>query len=292
MPGPPPDYGGLEEVYASLSSLRTEVEQLRRPLGTPESPARVCSELRLCHPHLQDGELGDHPPAQLWGQRSRPPRLSETLCLSVCPSCPGEYWIDPNQGCSRDAFRVFCNFTAGGETCLFPEKKFESVGGSDGGVQTSPRGGGGGGGRSLSPCGHGRGFVHPTLAVLSPPQVRLAAWNREKPGTWYSTFKRGRKVGAGGSSVQCHPPPQCRPLGVGSPPSTVSSHLCGVTTLCGVSPQSSVTSLCDVNPGGSVSPWRGVTPNTASFRLRSVTPPHSVTPWRSNNSQRGATPLA
>lgn len=123
---PPPGPEGLEEVLASLRSLRTEVEQLRRPLGTAESPARVCSELRLCHPHLRDGE----------------------------------YWIDPNQGCSRDAFRVFCNFTAGGETCLFPEKKLEAV--------------------------------------------RLAAWSREKPGTWFSTFKRGKKfsyVDADGNAV-------------------------------------------------------------------------------------------
>lgn len=40
---------------------------------------------------------------------------------------PGEYWIDPNQGCHRDSFKVFCNFTAQGETCLDPDKKFQSV---------------------------------------------------------------------------------------------------------------------------------------------------------------------
>ncbi|KAF7243917.1 Collagen alpha-1(XI) chain [Varanus komodoensis] len=87
-----PDTDGLAEVLAALSSLRDEVEQMRCPLGTPESPARVCKELQFCHPHLTDGE----------------------------------YWIDPNQGCGRDAFRVFCNFTAGGETCLFPDKRFEA----------------------------------------------------------------------------------------------------------------------------------------------------------------------
>lgn len=40
---------------------------------------------------------------------------------------PGEYWVDPNQGCSRDSFKVYCNFTAGGETCIFPDKKSEGV---------------------------------------------------------------------------------------------------------------------------------------------------------------------
>lgn len=39
----------------------------------------------------------------------------------------GEYWVDPNQGCSRDSFKVYCNFTAGGSTCVFPDKKSEGV---------------------------------------------------------------------------------------------------------------------------------------------------------------------
>lgn len=43
------------------------------------------------------------------------------------PPTPGEYWIDPNQGCSRDSFRVYCNFTAGGETCVFPSWESREV---------------------------------------------------------------------------------------------------------------------------------------------------------------------
>lgn len=39
----------------------------------------------------------------------------------------GEYWIDPNQGCSRDSFKVFCNFTKGAETCLYPSKSISTV---------------------------------------------------------------------------------------------------------------------------------------------------------------------
>ncbi|XP_026309141.1 collagen alpha-3(V) chain-like [Piliocolobus tephrosceles] len=118
--------GGLEEVLASLTSLSLELEQLRRPPGTAERPGLVCHELHRNHPHLPDGE----------------------------------YWIDPNQGCARDSFRVFCNFTAGGETCLYPDKKFEIV--------------------------------------------KLASWSKEKPGGWYSTFRRGKKfsyVDADGSPV-------------------------------------------------------------------------------------------
>lgn len=60
-----------------------------------------------------------------------PIRVCVRGCVFVCllPSfiCPGEYWIDPNQGCSRDSFKVYCNFTASGESCIFPDKKSGGV---------------------------------------------------------------------------------------------------------------------------------------------------------------------
>ena len=36
-------------------------------------------------------------------------------------SCLGFYWIDPNLGVTDDAVRVYCNMTAGGETCIYPD---------------------------------------------------------------------------------------------------------------------------------------------------------------------------
>ncbi|NWI19805.1 CO5A1 protein, partial [Crypturellus soui] len=76
-----------------LNSLKQEIEGLRRPMGTQDNPARTCQDLQLSHPGLPDGE----------------------------------YWIDPNQGCARDSFKVYCNFTAGGETCVFPSKETQEV---------------------------------------------------------------------------------------------------------------------------------------------------------------------
>uniref|UniRef100_A0A8C7VLZ4 Collagen, type XI, alpha 2 n=1 Tax=Oncorhynchus mykiss TaxID=8022 RepID=A0A8C7VLZ4_ONCMY len=84
---------GMEEIFGSLNSLRQEIETMRFPLGTKDSPARTCQDLKLSQPELKDGE----------------------------------YWIDPNQGCSRDSLKVFCNFTAGGETCLYPSKSVDTV---------------------------------------------------------------------------------------------------------------------------------------------------------------------
>uniref|UniRef100_A0A8C9SNR8 Collagen type V alpha 1 chain n=1 Tax=Scleropages formosus TaxID=113540 RepID=A0A8C9SNR8_SCLFO len=84
---------GMEEIFGSLNSLKLEIEQMKHPLGTQNNPARTCKDLQLCHPDFPDGE----------------------------------YWIDPNQGCSRDSFKVYCNFTAGGETCIYPDKKSEGA---------------------------------------------------------------------------------------------------------------------------------------------------------------------
>lgn len=33
----------------------------------------------------------------------------------------GFYWIDPNLGMIDDAVKVYCNMSAGGETCVFPD---------------------------------------------------------------------------------------------------------------------------------------------------------------------------
>jgi len=84
---------GMEEIFGSLNSLRQEVESMKFPLGTQDSPARTCQDLHLSQPDYKDGE----------------------------------YWIDPNQGCSRDSFKVFCNFTNGAETCLYPSKTIDTV---------------------------------------------------------------------------------------------------------------------------------------------------------------------
>uniref|UniRef100_A0A8C5H995 Collagen, type XI, alpha 1a n=1 Tax=Gouania willdenowi TaxID=441366 RepID=A0A8C5H995_GOUWI len=88
------DYGeGMEDIFGSLNNLKQDIERMKYPMGTQNNPARTCKDLQLSHPEFTDGE----------------------------------YWIDPNQGCSGDSFKVYCNFTAGGETCIYPDKKSNGV---------------------------------------------------------------------------------------------------------------------------------------------------------------------
>ena len=62
----------------------------------------------MCHELSCDGTTW-HPPCA----KTRVP--GAPLCLP-----PGQYYIDPNQGSPQDALVAFCNFTAGGETCIAP----------------------------------------------------------------------------------------------------------------------------------------------------------------------------
>lgn len=58
---------GMEEIFGSLNSLRQEIETMRFPMGTQDSPARTCQDLNLSQPDLKDGN-GNKPqnPKQTW----------------------------------------------------------------------------------------------------------------------------------------------------------------------------------------------------------------------------------
>lgn len=72
------------EVDATLKSLTNQIDSIRSPEGSRKNPARTCRDLKLCHPEWKSGD----------------------------------YFIDPNQGCTLDAIKVFCNMESG-ETCVY-----------------------------------------------------------------------------------------------------------------------------------------------------------------------------
>ena len=44
-----------EEVMGSINALRSEIEQIRRPSGSKENPARTCKDLLLCNRAQKNG---------------------------------------------------------------------------------------------------------------------------------------------------------------------------------------------------------------------------------------------
>jgi len=77
----------LITVYTDIYNMRIELEKIKKPIGTRNSPARTCQDLHYGHPQMKDGF----------------------------------YWIDPNLGMPDDAVKVWCNMESGGETCVSPD---------------------------------------------------------------------------------------------------------------------------------------------------------------------------
>merc|ERR1711963_1184942 len=77
----------LITVYTDIYNMRIELEKIKKPIGTRNSPARTCQDLHYGHPQMKDGY----------------------------------YWIDPNLGMPDDAVKVWCNMESGGETCVSPD---------------------------------------------------------------------------------------------------------------------------------------------------------------------------
>ena len=46
----------LATVYTDVYDMRIQLEKMRKPIGTRDSPARSCKDLHHGHPQLKDGE--------------------------------------------------------------------------------------------------------------------------------------------------------------------------------------------------------------------------------------------
>lgn len=46
------------EVDTTLKSLSQKIENIRSPEGTQANPARMCRDLRMCHPEWKSGKHG------------------------------------------------------------------------------------------------------------------------------------------------------------------------------------------------------------------------------------------
>jgi len=74
------------ETFNAFLKLKSSLDLISDPVGTEKYPARTCRDLALLHPEFESGT----------------------------------YWIDPNQGSTKDAIEVFCDIP-NHQTCVMPK---------------------------------------------------------------------------------------------------------------------------------------------------------------------------
>lgn len=144
------------------------------PGATGWQPGCIPGGWRL-HPRRMEAAARDVPGAEPGGHRA-----ASCLCQnpgtrsSLLPLPPGQYYIDPNQGSPQDALLAFCNFTAGGETCIAP-------------VHNQVRGGFHG--TASAPC-YPSGWVRTGVGVAGEGQrgLSLAMMTAAIAGSCWSSF--------------------------------------------------------------------------------------------------------
>ena len=99
--------------------MSSTVENYKFPVGSKENPAMTCKEL-MDVDNIQDGEDNVVPFFHFILNRCCNIRVLLNFATIFFSCDTGYFWIDPNLGCPADAIRVYCNFTAGGESCVPP----------------------------------------------------------------------------------------------------------------------------------------------------------------------------
>ena len=82
--------------------------------GTSENQPAAYSTTSLCLPLVMAG-------LRPGMTKLFPAQDCEQVRQESFEAVSGEFWVDPNLGCSSDAILVFCNFTSN-ETCIFPRE--------------------------------------------------------------------------------------------------------------------------------------------------------------------------
>jgi collagen type V/XI/XXIV/XXVII alpha len=82
-----------EQLLESIREVKNDLRRVRYPRGTRDNPARSCLDILAGHPDSRDG----------W------------------------YWVDPSGSAENEAIAVWCNMTARGETCLYPNSNSNQV---------------------------------------------------------------------------------------------------------------------------------------------------------------------